>query len=121
MLSEQAVDKLEDLIQNHGGADAAELRGALEDVGRLIGSQALLIQKQRKLLAAHQFVIGTTNDLLSQNSLENLLSNLNPPKRNTFTMAEARQATEQLVAKVDSATSFAEILKGVVQVAKVFI
>lgn len=61
------------------------------------------------------------SQIVEQSTLSNLLSNLTPAKRNPFTMDEAKVACEQLVAKVNAANDFAEILKGVIQVAKVFI
>jgi len=61
------------------------------------------------------------DQIANQATLDSLLSHLAPAKRNPFTMNEAKTASEQLVAKVNNANDFAEILKGVVQVAKVFI
>lgn len=43
MLTEQAVDKLKTLIETKAGEDKTELTGALEDISRMIGTQALLI------------------------------------------------------------------------------
>lgn len=121
MLTEQSVDKLKALIEAHAGPDKDVLTDALEDISRLIGTQTLLIRNMRMALENAQVSQITINQIVKQNTIGNLLSNLTPPKRNPFTMDEAKAAAENLVAKVNSATDFAEILKGVVQVATVFI
>ena len=121
MLSEESIDKLKDLIDSQAGADRAELLEALDDVGRTIGTQALVIRNMRMKLDNAQVNEAAINQIVEQSTVQSLLSNLNPPKRNPFTMAEVRTASEQLVVRINSATSFADILKGVVQVARVFI
>ena len=121
MLSEQTIDKLKDLIVTHAGADRDDLIGALEDISRTISTQALLIRNMQMELENAQVSAMVINQIVDQNMVSSLLSNLTPPKRNPFTMDEVKIASEQLVAKVNSARDFTEILKGVVQVAKVFI
>ncbi len=121
MLTEQSVDKLKAVVEAHAGPDKDALIGALEDISRMIGTQTLLIRNMRMELENAQVSQMAINQIVQQDTLINLLSNLTPPKRNPFTMDEAKVATESLVAKVNSATDFSEILKGVVQVAKVFI
>lgn len=121
MLTEAAVDKLNVLIETHAGPDKDELTAALEDICRLIGTQALIMRNMRRKLTNARVGARSINTIADQSTLEGLLSNLDPPKRNPFTMGEVRAACDQLVTKVNAATDFTEILKGVVQVAKVFI
>lgn len=121
MLTEQSVDKLKALIETHAGPDKDELIGTLEDISRMIGTQTLLIRNMRMELENAQVSQMAINQIVEQNTLNSLLANFTPAKRNPFSIDEAKVASEQLVAKVNSANDFAEILKGVVQVAKVFI
>lgn len=121
MLTDQSIDKLKALVEAHAGADKDELVGALDDIGRMIGTQTLLIRNMRMELENANVNAMAISRIVKQNTLDGLLSNLTPAKRNPFTMDEVKSASEQLVAKIQSSTNFADILKGVVQVAKVFI
>jgi len=121
MLTDQTIEKLKALIDEHAGADKDRLIAALEDLGRVIASQSLLIRNMRMELENAQVSTQIINGIVEQAMINSLLSNLDPPKRNPFSMEEVKTASEQLVAKVKSANDFTEILKGVVQVAKVFI
>lgn len=121
MLTKESVDKLKVLIEAHAGQDRDELIGALEDICRMISTQTLLIRNMRMELENAQVSQITISKIVKQDTLTDLLSNLTPAKRNPFTMDQAKKASEELVAKVDSANDFTEILKGVVEVARVFI
>ncbi|MHA2061522.1 MAG: hypothetical protein ACW963_04440 [Candidatus Sifarchaeia archaeon] len=121
MLTEQSVDKLKALIETHAGPDKDELIASLEDISRMIGTQTLLIRNMRIELENANVSQMVISQIVEQNTLNSMLANFTPAKRNPFSMDEAKIASDQLVAKVNSANDFAEILKGLVQVAKVFI
>ncbi len=121
MLTGETVDKLRGLIQEFGGADKDALLEALEDVARVIGTQALLIRNMGFALDNANVGLKGIKRTLDDHSLEALFAHLGRPKRNTFSVEQAVQASENLVAKVNEAGDFAEIFKAVVDVAKVFV
>lgn len=121
MLTKESIDKLKVLIETHAGQDKEELTGALEDICRMLSTQTLLNRNMRTELENAQVNQITISEIVKQDTLTDLLSNLTPAKRNPFTMDQAKKASEELVAKVNSANDFTEILKGVVEVARVFI
>jgi hypothetical protein len=121
MLSEQNIDKLKTLIETHGGADQDALLAVMDDISRVIGTQALLARNLRTQLENAQVGLGAINGLVQASTLQALFANLSPPKRNDFTMEQAKSANEELVARVNAANDFSDVLKGVIQVAKVFI
>jgi len=121
MMTEQSVEKLKKLIEEHAGTDTDELIGTLEDISRMIATQALLIRNMYTQLESLKVSEEVISQIVEQNTLNSLLANFSPPKRNPFSKDDAKLASEQLVEKVNSANDFAEILKSVVQVAKVFI
>ena len=121
MLTEQAVNRLEALVMAQPEPVRMELRGALEDLARVIATQALLARNLGIELENAMVGVDVLNSLVAQNGLEGMLSGLSPPKRNPFSMGEARKACDDLVATASQARDFTAILKGVAQVAKVLI
>jgi hypothetical protein len=121
MLTDETIDKLKGLIQTSGGADTGVLLGALDDVAHVIGTQALLIRNMGlELDNARVGFVGIARTL-EAHSLDDLFVGLGKPKRNTFTVQQAVQANEDLVAKITQARDFSEVLKAVVEVAKVLL
>jgi hypothetical protein len=121
MLTGETVDKLRGLIQESGGADKDALLEALEDVARVIGTQALLIRNMGFVIDNANVGYAGIKRAVNDHSLAGLFANLGTPKRNAFSVEQAVQASENLVAKVNEAGDFAEIFKAVADIAKVFI
>lgn len=121
MLTGETVDKLRGLIQESGGDDKDALLEALEDVARVIGTQALLIRNMGFVLDNANVGYAGIKRTVNDHSLAGLFTKLGKPKRNAFSVEQAVQASENLVAKVNEAEDFAEIFKAVADIAKVFI
>lgn len=121
MMTEESIDRLVRLVEAQPEPARTELAGVLEDLARVIATQALLNRNLRTRLDNADVSAQTIARLVTDGSLENLLQNFSPPKRNPFTMKDARDASEQLVARINQAGDFATVFKFVVEVAKVFI
>ena len=121
MLTDETIDKLKGLIQTSAGADAGALLEALDDVAHVIGTQTLLIRNMGEELDNASVGLMGIARTLTAHSLDDLFANLGKPKRNTFTVEQAVQASGDLVARINKARDFSEVLKAVVDVAKVLI
>lgn len=121
MLNETSINKLKALIDQQPEPTRGELTAAMEDITRAIGTLSLLSRNLRMELDNAMVDMQAVNRLVTQGSLQQMLGMLNPPKRNSFTMDEARTACNAVVQQIAAANDFSNILKAVVQVAKVFI
>lgn len=119
MLDNETINKLKALID--ANPDKVELTAALDDVARVIANQSFLISALNDMLMTYQDNDDELNAIANKYDLQGMLSNLPEPKRNDFSVKDAVVASNSLVEKVKSATDFTDILKSVVQVAKVFI
>ena len=121
MLTEDAIDEIEQLIAASGGAKKQGLAEALRDLQKVIAGQSVLIAGLVAQLRNKQVGDDGLNQILDSNSLKGLFKDLGVPKENPFSVTEADQACKQVAKAIANATNFADILKSVVQVAKVFI
>ena len=112
-----ATDKLAALIDRYGGAEKAELEAALNDIGRALVTQALLVRNLRMEL--ENAMVGNLN--IEESVVRGVLPAAYQAKRNPFTFGDARAASDELVRQAREASSFTEIFKGVFAVAKVLL
>jgi len=121
MLNEQLLEKISNLIDQHGGSEKTELLGAFQDLKTALAGQALLINNQAAELRNHQVSDQVLNMILTQRTLSGLLQSLGVPKQNPFSVSEVASATQELANKVAESNDFSKTIGKIINVAKIFI
>lgn len=121
MLTEQAVQKLENLIDQAGGPNKDEMKSSLECLLKAIAGQALLIRNMNMELRNRQVNDIAMDQILTNNTLAQIFQSLGSPKQNPFTVREAEAKAQELADQVAQANDFGQILGTVVKVATLFI
>lgn len=121
MLNEQLLEKIFNLIEQHGGSEKTELLGTFQDLKTALAGQALLINNQAAELRNHQVNDQVLNMILTQRTLSDLLQSLGVPKQNPFSVAEVASATQELANKVAESNDFSKTIGKIINVAKIFI
>lgn len=121
MLNEQLLERISNLIEQHGGSEKAGLLGAFQDLKTALAGQALLINNQAAELRNHRVSDQAQNMILTQRTLSDLLQSLGVPKQNPFSVSEVTSATQELANEVAASNDFSNTVGKIINVAKIFI
>lgn len=121
MLKETDLQQLQALIDQHGGAQQAQLGESLRDLQKTIVGQSFLIRSLMIDLRNRKAGAAALQALLTQQALADIYQSLGVPKQNAFSVAEADAAVTELAGSVANANNLANVTQALVKVATVFI
>ncbi|MDF3057862.1 MAG: hypothetical protein K0R17_2077 [Rariglobus sp.] len=121
MLTENHLQQLQALVDQHGGAQQAQLTSALVDLQKTIVGQSLLIRNLMIDLRNRHASDAALQALLTEQSLSGIYQSLGMAKQNNFSVSDANTAVSNLAASIANANNLANVTQALVKVATVFI